>query len=158
MRPCRLDQAGQALFLLVLTEWALNKVAKLAAVLVMKIIRGKKYRRAVFMVPIEMVSTLYFQLLTLVAFPFTPFLSTVLGALLWLTNFEFYYLLMTKFYRKPDKPWNSRNAGYSFAITYILTAGLAMLAWVFFLKANTFPKACTRLQQDTDETRNASAV
>ena len=60
------------------------------------------------MVPVEMVSTLYFQLLTLVAFPFTPFLSTIFAALLWLINFEFYYLLMNKFFRKPDKPWNSK--------------------------------------------------
>jgi len=154
--PCRLDHCGQELLLLLLSEWTIGKVLKLGVALFVRILKGRKYRRLVFMVPVEMVSTLYFQLLTLVAFPFTPFLATIFGALLWVLNFEFYYLLINKFYRKPDKPWNSQNAGYSFTITYILTAGLAMLAWVFVLKATTLPKDCSRLQLDTEDARNTS--
>ncbi len=56
--PCRLDQVGQQLLLLVLTEFALGKIVKVAMVAFNAIVKGRKYRREVFMVPVEMVSTL----------------------------------------------------------------------------------------------------
>jgi len=144
-RQCRMDQVANGLFVLIATEFVMNKLLGIGFPL-MKMgaarARKKPYKRAEFNVSSMMVNLLYFQQLAMVTFPYFPY-SVFFVLVFILINFKFDKWRLQRFMQKPLKPWSAKDSG-SFFIKFYLTSTLVMVAsTVFFLSSRTFPKECS---------------
>ena len=151
---CRMDQAADGLFNLVLADFFLKMIEFWGAGItpyLLKMFRTKEGDNVVvkkeFSIADNMVAMFYTAGLHLLLFPFAP-LSIVFMPLMLASKIKFEKEIMIPLYAKPKKPWKAQKAGAVFTLFYMCTIIVISLpAAGFFLLTESFPKECS-IQDD----------
>ena len=110
---CRMDQAAQSLFTLVLTGFSL-KIAAPIAINTMKALVAymtrKPFLRGEFNIPRATAFLLDFMGMIFLSIPFAP-LAVVFAPVFILIKFKMEIAIAHAFFQKPQKPWKSQKAG-----------------------------------------------
>ena len=110
---CRMDQAAQSLFTLVLTGFSLKIAAPITINTIKHIvsyITKKPFFRAEFNMPRSTAYLLDFMGMIFLSIPFAP-LAVVFVPLFIFIKFKMEILIAFAFFQKPQKPWKSQKAG-----------------------------------------------
>lgn len=149
---CRLDQAANGLFSLILTEFFLNGMVFLGMggfnVFVNAYVMP--FPKKEFNIAQRMVAMLYFVSLMTLTFPFSP-LTVVIHPFMLAARIKWEKYVTLKFYAKPKTVWTAHKAGTFFVVFYIMSLTfVALPTAVYFLSRESFPKSCD-IQDDYPE-------
>ena len=143
---CRMDEAANNLFLLVLSSFATNLIS--VALYPIGLYLTACISRAPFVKPefdaaAAVVSLFSFLSMILLSLPFAP-LSLFFAPVCFFIRFQWQYLFTKHWYAKPVKPWKEQRASFVFTMFYMISLVVICLPTsIFFLNSPTFPKACT---------------
>jgi hypothetical protein len=146
---CRLDQASNGLFTLILTEFFLNGLVFLGMGGFNVVVNAyvMPFPKKEFNIAQRMVAMLYFVSLMTLTFPFSP-LTAVLSPFMLAARIKWEKIVTLKIYAKPKTVWTAHKAGTFFVLFYIMSLTfVAIPSAVYFLSRETFPKSCD-LQDD----------
>ena len=141
---CRLNQAANGLFTLILTEFFLNGIVFWAMGMVKVVINAYVMAtpKKEFNIAQRMVAMLYFVSLMLLNFPFSP-LSVIILPFMLSARIKWEKYVTLKFYAKPKAVWTAHKAGSFFVLFYIMSLTFVGIpSAVYFLSRETFPKSC----------------
>ena len=141
---CRMDQAANGMFTLIITEFFLNGLVfygmGLGNIFVNNFIMP--FPKKEFNIAQRMVAMLYFVSLMLLTFPFTP-LSVIVLPVMLACRIKWEKYVTLKCYAKPKTVWTAHKAGTFFVLFYIMSLSfVAVPSAVYFLSRETFPKSC----------------
>ena len=143
---CRMDQAANGLFTLVILSFLL-KAAAMMIVPIMNVLRARLTLKCVvkeeFAIAQRIVETLNLISVVFLSFPYAPLSLIFLPFLLYGTlKWEKYTTL--RFQSKPRRPWKAQKAGSVFTMFYLISLlSIGIPSGIFFLATSTFPKSCT---------------
>ena len=142
---CRLDQAANGLFVILITSSTVQIVGKFSFSVV-KILLNKYFnanlKKKEFDVADELVSLLDLMAAQFLLFPFSPLSIVLLPLILaFKIKFETYFMLLL--FNKPKRPWKSQKAGSVYITFYVITIFVtAFPSCVLLLISKTFQKSC----------------
>ena len=142
---CRMDQAANGLFTLVVFSFIIKGMAMIASPM-MRIAKGrltlKPFVKEEFAIAQRIVETLNLISVVFLSFPYAPLSLVFLPFFLYITlKWEKYTTL--RFQSKPKRPWKAQKAGTVFTMFYLISLFLIGIpSVIFFLATKTFPKNC----------------
>ena len=110
---CRLDQAGQGLFTLVIFTWAIDCVTLLGVPIAYQVLAyclRTPYEKIEFNVPQNMVKRLNFMGLVFLSLPFCP-LTMCFAPFFLFVGFKWEKNIIKYMYAKPLRQWSGQKAG-----------------------------------------------
>ncbi len=146
---CRLNQAADGLFALIISEFFVNGAQFIGSGLYPQVLNKyvMPWGKPEFEIAERMVALLYFVSLMIMSFPYAP-LTLILMPFLLALRLKLEKIFTMKFYTKPTTSWTAYKAGRTFAIFFVLSLlliGLPSLAYMISTK--TFAKDCS-IQDD----------
>jgi len=142
---CRGDLYGEGIFQLVLTEFIISKMAFFlvpAFQYFIAKVRKKSFERGEFFVAKHMVDLLFFQQLCFMSFPYFPFGTLIVLAMMFV-GFKVQMHTLGAFMTKPLKPWSAKDAANFFIKFFFFTYSVGAFVTWYILSADFLPKACT---------------
>lgn len=152
--PCRLDQASDGLFTLMLVTWAINLASMYGTPFAMKIfteyIMRKPWVKSEFDTADQMVKLLNFLGLIFMAFPFCPLAMIFVPFFLGI-NFKFEKYCVKHWYARPKRIARGQSIGLVFTLAYLATfVLLGCTMGFYFLTTKSFAKSCSIQDEHLD--------
>lgn len=148
---CRIDQAGENLFSLVILTLLSNQVSYFFPP-IFHYLKSVAFKlpmdKPEFDVASQFVSTMAFVALIFVSFPFVP-LTMIIVPLYLFMDLKVQLWVTRRLYKKPSRPWQAEKAGVVFTAVYLANWMLVGVpSAVYFISSRTFPKNCD-IQDDS---------
>ena len=152
---CRIDQAADAMFSLIVTNFFIGNIQMVVMGYVYRFLYskifeclGKDFEPFPFEVEPAMINLFNNMSLVMITFPFAPQAMVFLPISIYISVKVEVFAICT-FNGKPERTWKAHQSGVIFTSFYLLTLVLIGLPTaVYFLSCTSFPKDC--LIQDWD--------
>eukprot|EP01038_Epipyxis_sp_PR26KG_P004315 gene4315-6113_t len=142
---CRIDQAANGIFTLVISSFVIRSFSIFASPLsnyIQSYINKSEWIKPEFLVPESMVSKFSFIGFLFMSIPIAP-LSLLFAPFYLFSSFYIEKYAILNYYSKPKRPWKSQKAELMFSFFYLATfIILGVSSIVYFLTTKTLPKSC----------------
>lgn len=141
---CRMNQASDGLFSLILVELFVNAslflISGYTPVIITKWFQPTSSTE--FNIAQRMVALLYFVSLVMLAYPFMPLTLCLIPIMLAL-RLKFEKVVTMKYYKKPVTVWAAHKAGNTFVLFFMVSLiCVGLPSSIYFLSSQTFSKNC----------------
>jgi hypothetical protein len=153
---CRVDQAADAMFTLILSNFFIGLISMLAwgyiPMWIYECFPSYLGQHEPFPFEVEpaMINLFNNMSLVMIVLPFAP-LSMIFLPITVCVTLKMEVFVMMRFFGKPERTWKSHQSGVIFTSFYIVTSVIILLpAGIYFLSSTSFPKDCDIQDKGTD--------